>query len=251
MVEWGGLENRCARKCTEGSNPSPSAKLKLFMTKSAFDIQSLILYQDAMMMVLNKPTGIAVHAGAKKKDSLEAYFKDLQFDLPCLPALAHRLDKDTSGCLILGRHAEALRRLGQLFHHNQIQKTYWTIVKGHLVEKEGIIDLPLGPQSDKKYHWWMKVDPEGKPAITKFKVLNETKTTSWLELHPKTGRTHQLRVHCAALGNPILGDRIYGDPEEKLPLHLHAYSIEIPFYIKKLSLEIKAPCPSYMENYVK
>lgn len=119
------------------------------MTIVPFNIQSLILYRDAMMLVLNKPAGIAVHAGAKKNDSLDAYFKELQFGLPRLPALAHRLDKDTSGCLVLGRHAEALRRLGHLFQNNQIQKTYWAIVKGHLAEKEGIIDLPLAPQSDK------------------------------------------------------------------------------------------------------
>lgn len=96
----------------------------------------------------------------------------------------------------------------------------------------------------------MKVDPQGKSAITKFKVLRETETTSWLELSPQTGRTHQLRVHCAAIGTPILGDRIYGNSEEILPLHLHAYSIEIPFYAKKSALEIKAPCPSYLEAYV-
>ncbi|MBN9413466.1 MAG: RNA pseudouridine synthase [Candidatus Paracaedimonas acanthamoebae] len=220
------------------------------MTEPSFNIQSLILYRDAMMLVLNKPSGIAVHAGAKKNNSLDAYFKELTFGLPRLPALAHRLDKDTSGCLVLGRHPEALRRLGHLFETNQIQKTYWAIVKGRLSQKEGIIDLPLAPQSEKKYHWWMKVDPEGKSAITHFKVLGETDDTSWLELKPQTGRTHQLRVHCAALGNPILGDRIYGVLEDKSQLHLHAYSIEIPLYYKKPSIEIKAPSPSYMEAYI-
>lgn len=214
------------------------------------NIQELLLYRDAMILVLNKPAGIAVHAGAKKSDSLDAYFEELKFGLPRLPALAHRLDKDTSGCLVLGRHPEALRRLGHLFETNQIQKTYWAIVRGTLVEKEGVIDLPLAPQSQKKYHWWMKVDPQGKEAITEYKVLRETEEASWLELKPKTGRTHQLRVHCAAIGHPILGDRIYGNPEEMCPLHLHAYSIEIPLYLKKPSIEIKAPIPSSLEFYM-
>lgn len=214
------------------------------------DIESYLLYRDAMMLVLNKPAGIAVHAGAKKNDSLDAYFEELKFGLPRLPALAHRLDKDTSGCLILGRHPEALRRLGLLFQTNQVQKTYWAIVKGHLAEKEGTIDLPLAPQSQKKYHWWMKVDPQGKPAVTNFKVLGETEDASWLELKPQTGRTHQLRVHCAAIGNPILGDRIYGVPEDISQLHLHAYSIEVPLYYKKPPIEIEAPSPSYIEAYV-
>lgn len=221
------------------------------MTEPSFNIQSLILYRDAMILVLDKPSGIAVHAGAKKNNSLDAYFSELTFGLPRVPALAHRLDKDTSGCLVLGRHPEALRRLGHLFETNQIQKTYWTIVKGHLSQKEGIIDLPLAPQSEKKYHWWMKVDPQGKPALTHFKVLGETEDASWLELKPQTGRTHQLRVHCAALGNPILGDRIYGALDDESQLHLHAYSIEIPLYYKKSSIEIKAPPPPYMETYIR
>jgi len=96
----------------------------------------------------------------------------------------------------------------------------------------------------------MKVDPQGKPAVTNFKVLGETEGASWLELKPQTGRTHQLRVHCAAIGNPILGDRIYGDSQDAPQLHLHAYSVEIPLYYKKPPIEIKAPSPFYIEAYV-
>ncbi len=221
------------------------------MTEPLLNIQTHLLYRDAMMLVLNKPSGIAVHSGAKKNDSLDNYFEELKFGLPRPPALAHRLDKDTSGCLVLGRHPEALRRLGHLFQTNQIQKTYWAIVNGILSEKEGTIDMPLAPQSTKKYHWWMKVDPQGKSAITHFKVLSETTKASWLELRPQTGRTHQLRVHCAAIGHPILGDRIYGEDDLNFNnLHLHAYSVEIPLYQKKDSILVTAPAPNYLEKYL-
>ncbi len=219
------------------------------MVEPLFNIQSYLLYRDAMMLVLNKPAGIAVHSGAKKNDGLDNYFEELKFGLPRAPGLAHRLDKDTSGCLVLGRHPEALRRLGHLFQTNQIQKTYWARVNGILSDKEGTIDLPLAPQSTKKYHWWMKVDAQGKSAVTHFKVLGETSTSSWLELKPQTGRTHQLRVHCSAIGHSILGDRIYGDNANFSNLHLHAYSIEIPLYQKKDAILVTAPAPSYFEEY--
>lgn len=220
------------------------------MTLPILNIQSHLLYRDALMLVLNKPAGIAVHAGSKKNDSLERYFEDLKFGLPRLPALAHRLDRDTSGCLVLGRHPEALRRLGNLFQTNQIHKTYWAIVDGTLKEKKGTIDLPLAPQSEKKYHWWMKVDSQGKSAITEFKVLQEMESTTLLELRPKTGRTHQLRVHCAAIGHPIVGDKIYNmNASPSNDLHLHAYSIEIPLYYKKSAIKVIAPLPSYINAY--
>ena len=212
------------------------------------NVQDLILYRDALMLVLNKPSGVPVHKGSGKLIPLDVHFDSLRFGLPHKPELAHRLDKDTSGCLVLGRHAQALKRLGLLFEQQKVEKIYHAIVQGCPEQEEGIIDLPLGPQSSRRDQWWMKVDPEqGKPAITHYKVLETRDPYSYLELSPRTGRTHQLRVHCQAIGCPIVGDRIYGRAEEASFLHLHAYRVVIPLYPKKDPVTVVAPLPPYMK----
>src|SRR5260370_24035752 len=123
------------------------------------------------MLVLDKPAGVAVHAGPKGGASLEDDFDALRFGLPRRPALAHRLDRDTSGCLVLGRHHKALEKLGLLFKQGKIDKTYWAVAAGSgPTEDEGLIDLPLG-RLDASRGWWMKVDPAGQPAQTRFPVL--------------------------------------------------------------------------------
>lgn len=213
------------------------------------ELMARILYRDAMMLVLNKPVGIAVHPGMGKKQNLQSFFEDLKFGLPNPPALAHRLDAATSGCLVLGRHRQALNKLGQMFANGKIEKTYWAVVKGHPQEKVGRVNIPLAKQSVHSHRWWMKADQNGQEAITYYKVLGETETYSWLELKPLTGRTHQLRVHCSAMGWPILGDRIYGEcSNEEEALHLHASSINIPIYPKRDPVFVSAPPPSHMEE---
>jgi tRNA pseudouridine32 synthase/23S rRNA pseudouridine746 synthase len=156
------------------------------------DLQTRILYRDALMLVLDKPAGIAVHRGPKGGVSLEAGFPALRFGLPRDPALAHRLDRDTAGCLVLGRHHKALEKLGLLFKQGKIGKTYWAVVEGAPPEDEGLIDLPLG-RLDATRGWWMKVDPQGQPAQTRWKILARDERQSLLALTPLTGRTHQLR----------------------------------------------------------
>lgn len=218
------------------------------MPMSIEAIENTILYRDAMMLVINKPAGVAVHRGKGAAENLERHFSALQFGLPHPPALAHRLDKDTSGCLVLGRHRQALARLGSLFSHGKIEKTYWAVVGGEPEHSEGQIALPLAKQSQRADQWHMKVDPAGQPAITDYRVLAVSAGRAWLELKPRTGRTHQLRVHCAAMGWPILGDHIYGErnPEEKLCLH--AQAICIPLYPKKPSITVEAPLPHTMQK---
>ena len=168
-----------------------------------------LLYRDGLMLVIDKPAGFAVHRGPKGGESLEDYFDALRFGLPRNPALAHRLDKDTSGCLVLGRHRKALALLGKLFKQGKIGKTYWAVVEGAPDAEEGRIDIPLG-KLDETRGWWMKPDPHGAPAVTTWKVMGRGDGLTWLALEPLTGRTHQLRVHCAEMGLPILGDNIYG-----------------------------------------
>ncbi len=214
------------------------------MVGSEADVNARLLYRDALMLVLDKPAGIAVHKGPKGGDNLEAGFHHLRFGLPRNPALAHRLDRDTSGCLVLGRHHKALKKLGLLFKQGKIDKTYWAIVEGGPEQDEGLIDLPLG-RLDASRGWWMKVDPGGQAAQTRWRILARGKAHMLLALTPLTGRTHQLRVHCAASGWPILGDAIYGDGGAA-PLQLHARSIEIPLYKNKPPVRVEAPIPGHM-----
>ena len=124
--------------------------------------------------------------------------------------LAHRLDKDTSGCLVLGRHRKATASLGLLFKHGKIGKTYWAVVEGGPAEDEGTIDMPLGRLNAER-GWWQKPDPDGQTAVTNWKVRGRGDGLCWLALEPVTGRTHQLRVHTSAMGWPIVGDNIYGN----------------------------------------
>ena len=168
-----------------------------------------LLYRDGLMLVLDKPAGVAVHRGPKGGACLEDDFDALRFGLPRKPALAHRLDRDTAGCLVLGRHHKALEKLGLLFKQGKISKTYWAIVAGGPAEDDGLIDKPLG-RLDETRGWWMKVDASGQPSQTRWRVCGRGQwrgaPIAWLELTPLTGRTHQLRVHCASEGWPILGD---------------------------------------------
>src|SRR6516164_6621930 len=154
-----------------------------------------VLYRDGLMLVIDKPAGIAVHRGPKGGESLEDHFDALRFGLPRAPALAHRLDRDTSGCLALGRHRKALAELGRLFKSGAIGKTYWAVVEGGPQTDAGQIDLPLG-RKDVARGWWMKPDPQGQPATTTWRLMGQSPAAfAWLALEPLTGRTHQLRVH--------------------------------------------------------
>ena len=218
------------------------------------EMVSRVLYRDGLMLVIDKPAGMAVHAGPpnsrNQNESVEDHFGALRFGLPRPPALAHRLDRDTTGCLILGRHRKALAQLGKLFKSRAIDKLYWAVVKGTPVTEEGVIEYPLG-RLDDTLGWWMKHDPQGQPAVTKWRVLGRSVTSlTWLSLEPLTGRTHQLRVHCAEMGWPILGDAIYGNaPRHGGPiLHLHAREIVVPLYKNRPPVRVTAPVPAHMRE---
>jgi tRNA pseudouridine32 synthase / 23S rRNA pseudouridine746 synthase len=226
---------------------------------TAEEIVARLVYRDGLMLVIDKPAGLAVHKGPKGGDSLEDYFDALRFGLPRPPALAHRLDRDTSGCLVLGRHRKALAALGRLFKSGRIGKTYWAVVAGEPGQEEGRIELPLG-RKDATRGWWMKHDPAGRPALTTWKVMGQTQAAAsnsprlaWLALEPVTGRTHQLRVHCAAMGWPIVGDSIYGAaPRMQTPgLHLHAREIVVPLYNNRAPIRVSAPVPPHMQRLLR
>jgi len=214
---------------------------------SADEILARVLHRDGLMLVIDKPAGLPVHRGPKGGANLEASFDALRFGLPRPPVLAHRLDKETSGCLVLGRHRKATASLGLLFKHGKIDKTYWAVVEGGPAEDEGVIELPLGRKNAER-GWWQKPDPDGQVAITKWKVMGRGTGITWLAMEPVTGRTHQLRVHASAQGWPIVGDNIYGNgPRFGEPrLHLHSREIVIPISKNKDPVRVIAPAPTHM-----
>ena len=216
---------------------------------TAEDILARVLYRDGLILVVNKPAGMPVHAGFGGGPNLQDAFVHLTFGLPRAPALAHRLDRDTSGCLVLGRHTKALRDLGKMFADGDIRKTYWAVVDGVPKNAEGRIKLSLSKVGNGP-GWKMKVDPEGQAAVTDYKVRGVAETPqgprAWLELHPHTGRTHQIRVHCAEIGCPVVGDRVYGRRAPDEPLMLHARAITLPLHPKRDPIRVRAPIPDHM-----
>ena len=149
----------------------------------ADDIVARVLHRDGLMLVIDKPAGLPVHRGPKGGANLEDSFDALRFGLPRPPVLAHRLDRDTSGCLVLGRHRKATASLGLLFKHGKIGKTYWAVVEGGPAENEGEIDIALG-RLDAERGWWQKPDPNGLPSKSRWSVMGRGDGLTWLALEP-------------------------------------------------------------------
>lgn len=200
-----------------------------------------ILFQDQRFVVLDKPAGLPVHAGPSGGQSVEDWFPQLSRRKDG-PWLAHRLDADTSGCLVVALRRAALLEAQALFAAGRARKTYWAVVQGDVAGEAGVIDAPLLRTTSASEGWRMTVDRRaGQSAITDWRVLGRTAGRTWLELHPRTGRTHQIRVHCAELGTPILGDQRYGRTGGGL--HLLARSIHLPL---NPAVDATAPPPSHM-----
>lgn len=228
-----------------GLNPGKAAQRRS-QPPASTDLCARVLYRDSQIIVIDKPAGLPVHGGPTAKDNIEAKLGALAFGLSQPPIPAHRLDHDTSGCLILARNDRARRKLGRLFSAGRIEKVYWAVVVGAPSASEGCIELPLRKVT-REAGWRMITDPSGQSATTEYKVLGRGGGLAWLELRPHTGRTHQIRVHCAALGCPILNDPLYGTSGVG-PLHLFARSVAIPFYEGRPPIEVIAPPPPHMRT---
>ncbi len=222
-------------------------------------LEAMVIYRDHEVLALDKPAGLAVQGGPGILKNLDAMLDALQFDADERPRLVHRLDKDTSGVLLLGRSQAAAAKLAALFRGREIKKTYWAVVVGQPDPPEGRIDLALAKQSGNRGERVTAVDDprDGARAITDYITLDSVKRrAAWLELSPLTGRTHQLRVHCSeALACPILGDGKYGGNAAHLEglnpqLHLHARSLVLP-HPTAGTLEIAAPLPPHMKDTFK
>ena len=201
---------------------------------------SPILFRSAGLVVLDKPAGLPVHAGPRGGPSVEDWFGQLSRRRTG-PWLAHRLDADTSGCLVIALRRAALIEAQALFAAGRVRKTYWAVVEGEPPGASGVIDAPVAKRS-RPGSWRMAVDPAGQPARTTWRVLGRAAGRTWLELMPQSGRTHQIRVHCAHLGCPLVGDPVYGMAGNER-LHLLARAIALPL-IDPVSAT--APPPPHM-----
>ena len=217
-------------------------------------VQALVIYRDDDVIALNKPAGLAVQGGTKTTRHLDAMLDALRFGAKERPKLVHRLDRDTSGVLLLARGAKAAARLGKAFQGRTVRKIYWALVAGVPALEEGRIDLPLGKRPGPRGERMMADEEEGKSAVTLYSVIESAaRTTAWLALWPLTGRTHQLRAHCAAIGHPIVGDGKYGGEAAFLPaegvarrLHLHARELRLPHPSGRGELQVTAELPPHM-----
>lgn len=203
-----------------------------------------LLYRDDNVLIIDKPAGLAVHPGGRGVAHLD--LGPLRFDRPQPPKLAHRLDRGTSGCLVLGRHQEALKQLGRLFAGGRVDKTYWALVSGAPPQESGLIDKPLLKLDPRRGR--MAIDPAGQEARSEYRLLGRAGDIAWLELKPLTGRSHQLRAHLASIGCPILGDRLYGDGAPGEELCLLARRIVLPFYWQQPPIVAEAPAPAHMRE---
>ncbi len=195
--------------------------------------ESMLIHRDAGALVLNKPPGLATQGGTKTEQHVDGLLDALKFDEPVRPKLVHRLDKDTSGALLIARTPRAAAYFAKSFSNRSARKTYWAIVVGVPDIAQGEIDLPLAKQpgsGGEKMH----VDEKGLPSKTRYRIIERAgNSAAWVELQPLTGRTHQLRVHMAAIGHPIVGDGKYGGKTAFLTgtisrkLHLHSRRLRI------------------------
>ena len=217
-------------------------------------LQGAVLYRDDDLIALDKPAGLAVQGGTGTERHLDALLDTLGFGSAERPRLVHRLDKDTSGVLLLARTRRAAAELAAAFRAKTTAKIYWAVTVGVPKPREGKVDLPLAKLPGRLGERVVPDEDEGKPAITRYRVVSHAGgKLAWLALMPITGRTHQLRAHCAALGTPILGDGKYGGaasrPEgvpEPRKLHLHARSLVLPRPDGSV-LKITAPLPAHMK----
>ncbi|MGN0919474.1 MAG: RluA family pseudouridine synthase [Alphaproteobacteria bacterium] len=238
------------------TKPTPTKEKTLSKADVSF-IQKMVLYKDDKILVLNKPAGLAVQGGSKTTRHIDGMLDALKFELDERPHLVHRLDKETSGVLVVARTVQSAAVLSKLFKTKEVHKTYWALVAGLPHPEKGRIDAPLsqkrtGKNSDKRM-----VDEDGSPAVSLYEVQDHlADKISWLQLSPLTGRTHQLRIHTAEiLKTPILGDTRYGkrnDLTKELPtkMFLHAKAISLPLQNKK-TIVIEAPLPEHFKEAFK
>ncbi|WP_294133740.1 RluA family pseudouridine synthase [Sphingobium sp.] len=197
-------------------------------------VQEMVIHRDAQAIVINKPPGLATQGGTKTDEHVDKLLDGLIFNAESRPKLVHRLDKDTSGALLLARSSRAAAHFAKAFSSRTARKVYWALVIGVPAIADGMIELPLAKQPGTGGEKMHVDEAEGLPARTRYRVIERAgNRAAWVELQPYTGRTHQLRVHLAAIGHPIVGDGKYGGKDSFLTgtisrkMHLHARRIRV------------------------
>lgn len=222
------------------------------------EIQQCVLYEDERILVINKPSGMAVHGGSGLSFGVIEAVRHWRNDLHYLE-LVHRLDRETSGCLILAKKRSALRQLHELLRENRIEKRYLALVMGNWQYGERTIDIPLQKNTLRSGERVVRISEHGKSAISIFKPIAITKQASLLEVQIKTGRTHQIRVHAAHTGHPVAGDDKYGDKAfnrqlESMGLHrmfLHARGLAFSLEEPHKDIVLNAPLDVELEDILK
>lgn len=239
----------------DASAPAAATTPRPLLPADEAMLQAMVLHRDEAVIVLNKPPGLAVQGGTRSERHLDGLLDGLRFGHAERPRLVHRLDKDTSGVLVIARSGAAAAFLTRAFREKTTRKIYWALTLGVPQPPQGRIALALAKRSGQGGER-VRADPdEGKSAITYYRMVDSVgERASWLALLPITGRTHQLRAHCAAIGAPILGDGKYGGAEAHLGgppgarrLHLHARSLAIPLPQGGM-LRVTAPLPPHMRE---
>ena len=253
-----GQQVRLPPGVTSAPPPKPR-EIPTVSDRDAAEIQSLVIHKDDHVIVHNTPPGLAVQGGTGTERHIDGMLDALRFGFEDRPRLVHRLDKDTSGLLLIARTGQAAKRLAESFRQRETEKLYWAVVVGVPPQKEGAIDLPLAKRPGSRDREMMQVDNEnGQKALTHFREMDRVgKRAALLALWPRTGRTHQLRVHCAAIGCPILGDGKYGGEEALLArvadarrLHLHARRLQLPHPSGKGELKVTAELPPHFRRTI-
>jgi 23S rRNA pseudouridine955/2504/2580 synthase len=240
----------------EGKGPPPLPQRPKVTAADADFVRSLVIHRDDDVIALNKPPGLAVQGGTGTHRHLDGMLDALRFDAPDRPRLVHRLDRDTSGVLLLGRSARAAARLAEAFRGKTARKLYWALVIGAPRPVQGKINMALAKEGGPGGERVARDDEDGQRAVTLYATVEAAADrTAWLVMWPLTGRTHQLRVHAAeGLKTPIVGDGKYAGQAAFLTgsvsrkLHLHARSIALPHPSGKGTLAVTADLPDHMRE---
>lgn len=205
------------------------------------DLADRVLFIDGEAIVIDKPAGLPVDRPRRGGDSLEDRLTELRFGFRSSPTPMHRLDQDTSGCLLLARNSRSRKTLQSAFEDRAVEKRYLAVIDCEVALAEGVIDLPLAKVSSAEAGWRMVGDPTGKEAVTRWRRIAVRGGRSLVEFRPVTGRTHQIRVHAReAFGRGIVGDRVYGVPGGEMLLH--ASQLFVPRQGKP-AIDVTAPLP--------
>lgn len=254
-------------KAEDEGIPSRKRALPIVTEHDVAEVQRMVLYKDDDLIALNKPAGLAVQGGTNTHRHLDGMLDGLRFDFPERPRLVHRLDRDTSGVIVVARTAKSAAVLAKSFQQRDMKKVYWALVMGYPEHPAGTISAALAKQGGAGRERMEWDNEDGKSAVTDYRVVDTAaRKITWLELWPKTGRTHQLRAHCMLIGTPIVGDAKYAldqrhadqvvdfhdgllsDVADRMCLHARELVIERP---GKKALTVTAPLPKHMKDVFK